>query len=312
MSDSRDEEVLQSAMRWHEATTHGDCDWDGLTAWLEADPAHQQAYADVAMLDDKLVRHRLHLQEQIPEQAPRRRLLRRWQAIAAGALLTVAIAWSLLGHDGFGAREYQATAAAARSIALQDGSRILLAPGSSVRISGWRHNRVALAGVAYFDVPHDPQRTLLVVAGNFTIRDIGTRFEVVSSGGELKVAVAEGTVVVDHPGSAPLQVAAGKRLLVSGQSPVAEYASIAGTDVAGWRSDRLVFLNEPLSIVAQQIGPHAGISVIVDPTIAGRRFSGVLAIGDGTQLVSRLEEIMGLVGRREGAVVHLSASAAAR
>jgi transmembrane sensor len=115
--------------------------------------------------------------------------------------------------------------------------------------------------------------------------------------------------MVDLPGGAgSVQVNAGKRLLVSGESPVAEYASIAATEVAGWRDGRLVFHNEPLSMVVQQIGPHAGVNVTVDAAIAARRFSGVLAIGDGSQLVSRLEEIMGLVGQREAADVHLSAA----
>jgi ferric-dicitrate binding protein FerR (iron transport regulator) len=68
-----------------------------------------------------------------------------------------------------------------------------------------------------------------------------------------------------------------------------------------------VFRNEPLSLVAGQIGPHAGVTVAVDPAIANRRFSGVLAIGDGSQLVARLGEIMGLAVVPRGAVVHLSA-----
>ena len=51
---------------------------------------------------------------------------------------------------------------------------------------------------------------------------------------------------------------------------------MAAEDVAGWRDGRLVFRNEPLSLVAQQIGRHAGVTVTVDPVIADRRFSGVL------------------------------------
>jgi transmembrane sensor len=325
MDGSTDEQIMQAAIRWHESSARGDCDWDAFTTWLEADPLHQQAYADVALLDDQLARHRAALASGTAQLAsgsvpPLRsrlrqsqsRLRRAWPAgiAAAVAVLALALTWQLQPFGMFTARNYQASAAAPRSIVLEDGSQIVLAPGSSLRVSGWRQDHVDLAGSAWFDVPHDPERTLVVTAGDFAIRDIGTRFEVFSGGHELKVAVAQGSVRVDLPGGAgSLQVDAGKRLLVSGQPRVAEYASIAGTDVAGWRNGRLVFHNEPLSMVVQQISAHAGVAVTVDSAIATRSFSGVLAIGDGSQLVSRLEEIMGLVEQRNAAGVHLSAAA---
>jgi transmembrane sensor len=73
-----------------------------------------------------------------------------------------------------------------------------------------------------------------------------------------------------------------------------------------------VFRNEPLSLVAGQIGPHAGVTVAVDPAIADLRFSGVLAIGDGSQLVERLGEIMGLAVEPRGDAVQLSAMGAGK
>jgi transmembrane sensor len=83
---------------------------------------------------------------------------------------------------------------------------------------------------------------------------------------------------------------------------------VAADDVAGWREGRLVFRNEPMSLVALQLGRHAGLTVTVDPVVARRRFSGVLNIGDGTQLVAQLARIMDLRAERTGAVVHLLAA----
>jgi transmembrane sensor len=318
MDGSTDEQVMQAAIRWHESSARGDCDWDAFTAWLEADPAHQQAYADVALVDDQLSRHRAALAAETQREPrarmhqPPSRLRRAWPVATAAALaaFAVVLGWPLLPVARLSPQDYQASAAAPRDIVLEDGSHIVLAPGSSLRVSGRRQDHVDLEGVAYFDVPHVPGRTLVVAAGGFAIRDIGTRFEVFSGGHELKVAVAEGSVTVDLPGGAgSLQVPAGKRLLVTGRKPVAEYASIEGRDVASWREGRLVFHDEPLSMVVQQISPHAGLAVTVDSTIAARRFSGVLLIGDGSQIVSRLEEIMGLAARRDAAAVHLSAAA---
>ncbi len=303
------EQLMLAALAWHAATLRGDCDWDAFTAWLEEDAAHQQAYADVAVLEDRIERHRPALRQSRPQGGAMPRRTRPWlaAALAAGVLaVALMLGWNRLPFTAPAPQEYQALAAA-RSVALADGTRIELAPGSRLVVSGRHQDRIALEGSAYFEVPHDPSRELVVRVGDFSVRDIGTRFEVFGSGRELKVAVAEGEVVVDLPGGGNARIAQGQRLVVAGRPAVAEYASIATEDVAGWRAGRLVFRNEPLSLVAGQIGPHAGVTVAVDPAIANRRFSGVLAIGDGSQLVARLGEIMGLAVEPRGAVVHLSA-----
>lgn len=326
----RDDAVMQAALAWHAATSCGDCDWDAFTQWLEQDPSHQKTYADVALLEERLARHRPALQQStlVPQssgmqpdsalpQGPAltsRSRTRPWLAVAVAAgVLGVAL---LLGRNQLpflapAAQEYQALAAA-QPVALVDGTRIVLAPGSHMVVAGRRQDQIRLEGAAWFDVTHDPSRQLVISAGNYTVRDIGTRFEVFGEGHELKVAVAEGTVTIGLPGGRDARVDAGQQLVVAGKPAVAEYASIAAEDVAGWRSGRLVFRNEPLSLVAGQIGPHAGVTVSVDAAIAGRRFSGVLAIGDGSQLVAQLGEIMGLAVEPRGDVVQLSAVGAGR
>jgi transmembrane sensor len=194
-------------------------------------------------------------------------------------------------------------------LSLAGGIQVVLAPGSTLDVAGRHDQRLTLHGTAWFDVPHDPQRQLTITAGSFQLRDIGTRFEVVSGAALLKVAVAEGEVGVVLPGHAePAPVHAGQRLLVAGDPPIAEYGEVAVADVAGWREGRLVFRNEPMSLVALQLGRHAGLTITMDPAVAQRRFSGVLTIGDGTQLVEQLARIMELRSERAGAAVHLSAA----
>jgi transmembrane sensor len=301
--------VLESALRWHGATAQQDCDWDAFTIWLEADPAHRRAYAEVAELEAQLVRQRSVLQQQLRDvAAPTSR--RWWSGAAAAAVLLAAlfIGWQSLPLHAPAAREYVARGETL-PVNLAAGVKFTLAPGSRIRVSGGHQEQMDLTGTAYFDVPHDPRRTLAIAVGGYVVRDIGTRFEVSGAGGELKVAVAEGEVAVDLPGAAQhARVVAGQQLLVSGAPLRAEYASIAGDDVAGWRAGRLVFRNEPLTLVAAQIGLHAGQVVTVDEAIAQRRFSGVLTLGDGSQLAARLAEIMGLTVQVRGNSVRLAAA----
>lgn len=305
----QEEQVLLAAQHWHAATSRDDCDWEALTEWLEQDEAHQQAYADVALLDDRMAHHRSALQQSLQREMAPRRNTRWWpaaMAVSAVLALALALGWNHLPFSMPAAQSYRALADTA-SIALDDGTRILLAPGSQLRVGGRHQDQIELTGTAYFDVPHDPGRILRVTAGGYVVRDIGTQFELFGATHALKVAVAEGAVTVDLPGIADgARVVAGQRLLVVGAPPVAEYASIDAEDVGGWRSDRLVFRNEPLFLVAEQIGLRAGVAVTMDRSIAERRFSGVLVIGDGTQLLQRLAEIMGLAIQSQGDTVHLA------
>jgi len=306
-------QIWQAALRWHDETTRDECDWDSFTTWLEQSPAHRQAYDDVALLEDQLARGRAVLAAASAPAPRRRRPV--WLAAAAALVVAVALAWSWLGtpFTAPAVQNYQASASEVRRLQLDDGSTILLAPGSSVAIAGRHQNRIELEGSAYFDVPHDPSRTLVVAAGGYSIRDIGTRFEVVSGQGQLKVSVAEGAVAVDLPGQAgSAQVLAGQRLLFSGAKPVAEYASIGAQDVASWREGRLAFFNEPLSLIAQQVARHAGVGISVDPGIADRRVTLTMQIGDGSQLVAQLVQIASLVSARDGDTVRLSAGSPQR
>jgi transmembrane sensor len=301
--------VLQAAQAWHAATQRGDCDWDAFTTWLEEDAAHPQAYAQVAALEAQLEQHRPALRAQLGQNGPARKR-RAWPVAMAAALVlgvAVALTWNRMPFRAPPPQEYTAQAGMLQ-IPLGQGVQVTLASGGHIRVSGPHRERVELTGMAYFDVAHDPQRTLYVMSGGSVVRDIGTRFEVFGSSGMLMVAVAEGSVSVDLPGESPdARLVAGQRLMMSGTPLRAEYASIAAGDVADWRTGRLVIHDEPLSLVAAKISVYSGTSVTVDPAIAARRFSGVLVTGDGSQLATRLAEIMGLAVQPRGDAVHLAA-----
>ena len=149
---------------------------------------------------------------------------------------------------------------------------------------------------------------MIIESGNFQVRDIGTRFEIATAADGIRVAVAEGRVTVGARDLAQaLPVTAGQQLVVSGRGATAEYEAVATGDVASWRTGRLVYHNAPLSQVVAEISRYAGVAVAADPQVADRRFSGVLTIGDGTALVGRLEEIMGLTARQQDGVLRLVA-----
>lgn len=300
-----DEELLLQAGRWHAATSRADCDWQLFTEWLEASPRHREAYDIVALLDERVARLAPALAARA-SPPPRRRP---WLAAAmvAGLALFALLGYRVLSPALVGTPRTLAAAAHAKSSVLLDGGvKVVLAPGSTLAVSGRHDSRLRLSGDAWFEVPHDPRRELVIDVGDYQVRDIGTRFEVVSAGSMLKVSVTEGELGVVMPGrAAAVPVHAGQRLLVAGDPAIAEYGAVAADDVASWREGRLVFRNEPLSVVAPQLARHAGLAVTVDPLIAQQRVSGVFSIGDGSQLVAQFARIAALGIAADGAAVRL-------
>ena len=307
----------EAALRWHAALQRADADWDGFTLWLEADPAHRTAYDDIAIVDDLVDAHCGELAAaNLPRHGSTKTgstntgpmLAWKFAAAAAVGALALVLSWNHLPVGGESPRVYTTQAGAARHIELADGSTVELAAASTLAVSGRRQDHLKLQGSAYFNVPHDTSRTMIIESGNFQVRDIGTRFEIATATDGIRVAVAEGRVTVGARNLAQaLPVTAGQQLVVSGHGATAEYEAVASDDVASWRTGRLVYHNAPLSQVVAEVSRHAGVVVSADPQVADRRFSGVLTIGDGTALVGRLEEIMGLKARQQDGAVRLFA-----
>ena len=319
-----DERIIDEAIAWHvaqgaagDAVSAADAmDWDAFTLWLEADPRHSMAYEEIAALDAAVLAHRIRLMAELPandlgeaaeDVTPNRS---RWRGAVAVVALVCLTAFLFLMPDLWQSESslYQTKAGETRQIALQDGTRIVLAPLSTLMVRNAAQDQMELAGSAYFDVPHRPDRVMSITAGGFSVQDIGTRFEIATSASETMVAVAEGRVGVraGHSSSA-VNVQAGKRLIGNGARATMDVSDYAAQDVAGWRGGRLVYQNTPISLVAADLARYTNQQVIVDKSIEGRRFSGVLVIGDGSKLVRNVQHLMGIKAQADGRALRLVA-----
>lgn len=297
--------ATEEAWRWHTALQGDDADWDGFTLWLEADPAHRATYDAVAVIDATLDDQRDRLEPIVPAIPDRamRPVTRRWMAWGGGAI-AAAVALFLavpMAHQGPATQDYRTSAGQTREIALVDGSRITLGPSSRLRIAGGQQQDMTLEGGALFDIRHDPDRALTISTGGQQISDIGTRFDVLALPGHVRVSVAEGRVAVGQPGgSGAIELSAGRGIAIDTAAHAAQIRDIPTQDVGSWRAGRLVYNDAPLSLVAADLSRYVGREVVASPDVAARRFSGVLASGDGADLVDELGEVMGLETRAEG------------
>lgn len=305
-----EEAILDEAIAWSRVLATDDADWDAYTTWLEADPRHRQAFDQITLLDNALDRHRpeLHailIPASAPETArPNRRFV---VGVAVAACLAAAIGLPLMLSPNNAVTF--STGAQARTFALNDGSQVLLSPASALTVMDNKMSSMVLEkGAAYFDVRHDSGRTLAITAGGYLISDIGTRFAVDIADDNFHIAVAEGRVGVTKSGERhSTTVAAGYQLTDAGGDASASLTRVSEANVGSWRQGRLVYENMPIGLVAADIARYSAQNVIVDPALRGRRFSGVLVIGDGSQLLANLAGFMALDLQREKGGVRLGA-----
>lgn len=324
MTDGSIHAAIDAAADWHARIDAPDMDWTAFGVWLEADPAHREAYDAVASLDAEIADAAPAIAALLPAndddavQAPSPSHTRRWRWAAGGAGGALAAGLALLVLAPLATEAptqlYTTGRADLRSVTLADGSKMEMDRGSRLSVSGGKAPVIDLAdGAASFTVRHDPARTLMVRAGGYEIRDIGTRFDVVNARGRLSVAVAEGQVSVAPVGGTAIDTAmlrAGQRLDIDAVTGTAERRAIAPAAVSDWRDGRLDYDGAPLPLVAADISRYAGTPLVVDPSAAGLRFSGVLTIGDGSRLVDQLRAVLPIRARRVGGVVHLGGTGA--
>jgi transmembrane sensor len=235
-------------------------------AWIEAHPAHRsqvEALRDMrralrdhgARYDGGLavavLRERMRETPVLALERRRRRPVRVALAALAAALvvgvgLSVAVVQS---RD----QQYATGPEGRMTITLADGSRVALAPASTLRVSR-SHRDVELSGEAYFVVRHDPTHPLTVRTSQGAIQDVGTEFDVRAVAGlPLRVAVVVGAVTVR---GAP--VAAGQ---------------VATLDAAGQVArtrGRIVVRDATVAEAARVIQQWTDTRLVVDSGLAGR------------------------------------------
>jgi transmembrane sensor len=305
------EQMLDQAIAWQAALEQDDADWDGYLAWLEADPQHREAFDAIALVDAAITDNREHIRPLLAPVSDHAALpvVSRWRprmlwggAVAACLAAMVAVPMLRTNADPV---IYTNDGTANRSLALENGTNVILAPSSRIVVTGKDAGAIELAqGEAYFDVRHDPGRTLTVSAGTYRISDIGTRFSVNLAGGNFRVGVAEGVVSVSMSGdSRAVRLESGHQL-VGGNGDLT-LAPVDIDQIGSWRSGRLSYTDAPLSLVAADITRYSGKEIIVDPSVEKKHFSGSLVIGDGSKLVGDLADVMGIGARPAGDAVRL-------
>ncbi len=125
-------------------------------------------------------------------------------AIAASLLVVLGLAFTIRPWGepakAVAARAFDTPVGGRRTIALPDGSKVMLNTASRVRaaVGAGRREFWLDRGEAYFEVAHDENAPFVVHAGSRRVTVLGTKFSVRRVGDDVAVSVLEGRVRVDE------------------------------------------------------------------------------------------------------------------
>lgn len=281
-------------------------------SWLDADPAHQAAYAKLERTWG-VVASMQHLKGRAAanDTTPRRGS---WAApgfaIAASALLAIgALYWFTRTPEPAG-QHYVTAPAEVRTITLADGSTITLSgAGEASLATEGDERRVRLtAGYALFDIQHDANRPFIVETPQGEIRVLGTQFVVRIADDEVRTTVLRGSVsgAAQRSGlfagqSEPVTAQVNEEIVLSaGNAELIEITAEAIPRRLAWRDNMLAFdgetLNEAIAQVSQQTGWQFELA---DPSLGNERVGGYVH-ADPEAFIELMSSSLNLEAHREG------------
>ncbi len=256
--------------------------------WLSADPLHQRAYQDAAAfwkaLDDVPGENVRDLDRYLgtpadtarhtdPVEMPRTSILRTPKAMIgrrqigaiAASLLLLAGAWWISSAFHLTA-DHRTGSGELRIITLADGTQVELGPQTSLSVAFDAESRTISIhdGEAFFQVARDVARPFKVKAGLGTITALGTAFNVHQLSGRVTVTVTEHAVQVSPSANRPnLRLVSGYyvRYDEHGLAGAAEPADLQRE--LAWRRQRLVFDNQPLADVIEELNRYRDGWIII-------------------------------------------------
>lgn len=305
------EQLFEEASAWLARLEAGDAtvlERERFAVWLARSPAHAKAWQEARELLSALelparsVRGRAGVTRPARRRQKAQHPLPRFARAAGLALAAAVVAlWQPSLLDDWRS-DYHTAWGEQRRISLADGSQILLNTDSAVAVdlAGSERRVRLLRGEAFFQVAHVPERPFWVEAGLARARVTGTAFSVGKADDEVLVTVAEGRVETSAAASAaePVPLLPGQSISYLGN----HRQEVRTVDVArslAWRQGRLVFIQEPLARVVEQINRYRpGRLVIIDPALNSRPVTAVFSLERLEDAVEALEQSVGVPVRR--------------
>jgi transmembrane sensor len=313
----------QAALAWlsllHDQPSSGD--QATFSHWLQADPAHAEAYAQAQVIWElsEVPARTLADEDALALQGylnamnrARRSSVRRWSgglALAASLLLMVSMGagWQpSRWFDDLGA-DYVSAPGQVRSVTLADQSVITLDADSAIAVDfsgGERHVEVR-RGAAFFSVSHTGE-PFVVDANRGEARVLGTQFEVRLQPMGAQVSVLSGRVGVTPAKGAEQQVLGADQQVAYSAGHARALQAIDAQAQLAWRQGWLNYYKVPLADVVQDLRRYyPGRILLLNDELGARRISGSFPSHDPQAVLASLQGVLGFQQNHLGNLIIL-------
>lgn len=259
-----------------------------LDRWREADPRHERAFRDAALLWEAAGPAETYrpgsteaawerLAGKLPASAVpvpplRSGKYRPWMAAAGAALLLgLSLAAYLFLSRGQPVFKGPAVTAADRILTdtLSDASVVTLAPGSSLRLSdkyASRNRAVEMQGEGYFSVSRQRDKPFVIYTGGIEIRVLGTDFNVADGPRTITVGVSAGAVRMQR-GDLGIEVQGGSTgVFDKEEKRFRLYSDSLDRNASGYATRTLYFYDMPLEAVKGVLERAYQVRVLLQDT----------------------------------------------
>lgn len=177
------------------------------------------------------------------------------------------------------------------SIVLNDGSRIWLNAQSKIKYPvrfGKSERRIQIAGEAFFDVKHDPQRPFIVETADYSVKVLGTKFNVNAYAQEesTSTTLVSGSVLIPMKTGSETILTPGDQLKFSRSD---KSISIQKVDVelyTSWIENNLRIEQMPLEEMFKILMRRYDINVYYSDDVSkSEKFSGKIPLNDNLKIV---------------------------
>ncbi|MDD1968283.1 FecR family protein [Pseudomonas sp. NPDC090203] len=277
--------------------------------WLQADPAHAQAYAQAQVVwemseepaatlareDDAALQALLAAMD-----APPRRSRSYWGAsLAMAACLLLMVSMGLGWQpqrwaDDFGA-DYVSAPGQVRTVTLADQSQVTLDADSAIAVhftGGERHVQLR-RGAAFFQVTHTGE-PFVVDGRQGETRVLGTQFEVRLQPAGAQVTVLSGRVGVKAASDLPQQILTAGQRVAYDQTHTTDPQAVDSENQLAWRQGWLNYYRTPLADVLNDLSRYyPGRIIVLNDQLAAKKVSGSFPSNDPVAVLTALKSVVG-------------------
>jgi transmembrane sensor len=277
--------------------------------WLQADPAHAEAYAQAQVVwemseepaaklareDDAALQALLAAMD-----APPRRSRAAWGASLAMAaclllMVSMGLGWQpTRWADDLGA-DYVSAPGQVRTVTLADQSHVTLDADSAIAVhfaGGERHVQLR-RGAAFFQVTHTGE-PFVVDGGRGETRVLGTQFEVRLQPEGAQVTVLSGRVGVKAASDLPQQILTAGQRVTYDQTRTTDPQSVDSATQLAWREGWLNYYRTPLADVISDLSRYyPGRIVVLNDQLAAKKVSGSFPSNDPRAVLAALKSVVG-------------------